>query len=197
MTSDPAPEDGAEHDRAGHPGAGEQPGAGERHDALDQEETAALATTMLAEVAQEIVHANDKAAVLIRALGIAYTILVGGLFVGDRSIQTSGWLSMVLWPVGIAAAIISVVAAGMALWPRLSKPHQAGAVTYWGQLHGYTDPAQVAAAIAESGLRQPERTYQQLMVLATVAQRKYQYIRASMLCAAVAALCVALAALTG
>ena len=55
-----------------------------------------------------------------------------------------------------------------------------GAITYWGQVRGLASPAAVADALAQRGLQPPERTYQQLLVLSAVVQRKYRCIRWSM-----------------
>jgi hypothetical protein len=73
-----------------------------------------------------------------------------------------------------------VVAAAMAVWPRLSKGPGPGAITYWGQVRGLASPAAVADALANRGLLPPERTYQQLLVLSSVVQRKYRCIRWAM-----------------
>ncbi len=98
-----------------------------------------------------------------------------------------------LWIVGAIAATGSVVAAAMAVWPRLSKGPGPGAITYWGQVRGLASPAAVAEALAQRGLQPPERTYQQLLVLSAVVQRKYRCIRWAMQLAGLGILLVVVA----
>ena len=114
----------------------------------------------------------------------AFAQLVSALGPGPAAQLLSG-LGLVLWFVGALAASASVVAAAMAVWPRLSKGPGPGAITYWGQVRGLASPQAVAEALAERGLLPPERTYQQLLVLSAVVQRKYRTIRWSMVLAGV------------
>jgi hypothetical protein len=149
------------------------------------EHTHALAAEMLGEVMGEIDRADQKASLLIGSLGIAFSIVLSGILGGDWSPTSLSTLGLVLWIVGALAASASVVAAAMAVWPRLSKGPGPGAITYWGQVRGLASPQAVAEALAERGLLPPERTYQQLLVLSAVVQRKYRTIRWSMVLAGV------------
>lgn len=148
--------------------------------ATPDERTHALASEMLGEVMNEIDRADQKASLLIGSLGIAFSIVLSGILGGDWNLNSLTAAGVVLWLVGAAAASGSVVAAAMAVWPRLSKGPGPGAITYWGQVRGLASPAAVAEALAERGLMPPERTYQQLLVLSAVVQRKYRWIRWSM-----------------
>lgn len=147
------------------------------------ERTAALAAEMLSEVMTEIDRADQKASLLIGSLGIAFSIVLSGMLGGDWSPASLSIPAAVIWVVGALAAGASVVAAALAVWPRLSKGQGPGAITYWGQVRGLESPAAVARALEERGLHAPERTYQQLLVLSSVAQRKYRCIRWSMVLA--------------
>ena len=147
------------------------------------DQTHALATEMLGEVMGEIDRADSKASLLIGSLGIAFSIVLSGLLGGDWTPESLSLFGLVLWVVGVLAASASVVAAAMAVWPRLSKGPGPGAITYWGQVRGLGSPQEVAEALAQRGLMPPERTYQQLLVLSAVVQRKYRSIRWSMLLA--------------
>ncbi|WP_345800666.1 Pycsar system effector family protein [Microbacterium sp. AZCO] len=158
--------------------------------AVPDETTHALATEMLAEVMTEIDRADQKASLLIGSLGIAFSIVLSGLLGGGWSPADSGAFAVVLWTIGGLTAAASVVAASLAVWPRLSRGPGPGAITYWGQIRGMSSPQAVAEALAARGLHAPERTYQQLLVLSAVAQRKYRNIRQSMLLAGIAALAV-------
>lgn len=160
---------------------------------LPDEQTAALAAQMLEEVATEIDRADQKASLLIGSLGIAFSIVLSATIGGDWSPLAMPAFGLVVWVVGALAAIASLVAAALAVWPRLSKGPGPGAITYWGQVRGMTSPAEVAQALAARGLHPPERTYQQLLVLSAVVQRKYRCIRWAMVLAGVGIVLVAAA----
>lgn len=156
------------------------------------EEAHELAAAMLEEVRQEIAHADEKASLLIGGLGIALTLLATGFIEGGWQLNLSSAWARLLWIAGGAAALLSVGAASLAVWPRLSKP-PGGVVAYWGHLHGMRHQREVAKALADSGLREPERTFQQLLVLSMLANRKYRHIRLSMATAGVAGVLLGLA----
>ncbi|GAA1923848.1 hypothetical protein GCM10009775_15250 [Microbacterium aoyamense] len=158
-----------------------------------EDPTAALAAEMLDEVATEIDRADQKASLLIGSLGIAFSIVLSATIGGDWSPLALPAAGLTVWLVGALTASASVVAAALAVWPRLSKGPGPGAITYWGQVRGMTSPAEVAQALAERGLQPPERTYQQLLVLSAVVQRKYRCIRWSMVLAGVGIVLVAAA----
>ena len=156
------------------------------------EQTHALATEMLGEVMGEIDRADQKASLLIGSLGIAFSIVLSGILGGDWGLSSLNPVGNALFVVGGIAASGSVVAAALAVWPRLSKGPGPGAITYWGQVRGLPSPTAVANALAQRGLLPPERTYQQLLVLSAVVQRKYRCIRWSMVLAGVSAVAVML-----
>jgi hypothetical protein len=155
------------------------------HDDTPRPDTAALAADMLAEVREEIDRADQKASLLIGSLGIAFSIVLSGMIGGDWTPVTLSPFGATVWVVGVIAAAASVAAAASAVWPRLSRAPGADAITYWGQIRGLGSPAEVGRALAERGLHPPERTYQQLLVLSAVVQRKYRAIRLSMMLAGI------------
>ncbi|GAA1995807.1 Pycsar system effector family protein [Microbacterium ulmi] len=150
----------------------------------------ALAADMLAEVREEIDRADQKASLLIGSLGIAFSIVLSGVLSGSWSPASLGPAATVLWSVCAVAAAGSVLAAALAVWPRLSRAPGSGAITYWGQIRQFASPEEVGEALLERGLQPPERTYQQLLVLSALVQRKYRAIRSSMVLAGIASLLV-------
>jgi hypothetical protein len=156
------------------------------------EEAHQLAAAMLEEVRDEIAHADEKASLLIGGLGIALTLLATGFIEGGWQLNLTSVWARLLWIAGGAAALLSVAFASLAVWPRLSKPPR-GVVAYWGHLAGMRHQREVAKALVDYGLREPERTYQQLLVLSAVAIRKYRNIRVSMATAGVAGVLIGLA----
>ena len=153
----------------------------------------ALASTMLAEVTAEIAHADEKSSLLIGSLGIAFSIVLSGLLGGDWTTETLSVMGLALWVGGAAAAIASVVAASLAVWPRLTKAPAGGVIAFWGHVQGYRSHRELMASMGGHAIPEPERTYQQLWVLSAVVQRKYRCIRWSMALAGVAAVLVAIA----
>ena len=153
----------------------------------------ALAATMLAEVSAELARADEKASLLIGSLGIAFSIVLSALLGGDWSTDGLSPIGVTLWVLGGACAILSVLAAALAVWPRYTKPPATGAITFWGHIQGYANHRQVMAAMNERFLPEPERTYQQLFVLSAMVQRKYRQLRWSMGFAAAAPLLISAA----
>lgn len=154
--------------------------------------TQALAGAMLDEVRTEIERADQKASLLIGSLGIAFSIVLSGMLEGDW-VPTLGTVGLTLWLGGTVVAIAAVLAAALAVWPRMTKPPANGAIAFWGHVRHLRSARDVARALELRGVHDPERTYQQLLVLSEVVQRKYRYIRWSMLLAALASLMVILA----
>ncbi|WP_214467689.1 Pycsar system effector family protein [Microbacterium flavescens] len=155
----------------------------------------ALAARMLDEVTSEIAHADEKASLLIGSLGIAFTIVLSGLLGGDWTTETLSSAGLVMWIAGAVAAIASVAAAALAVWPRLTPAPADGVIAFWAHVRGYRSHRALMAAMAEHAIPEPERTYQQLFVLSAVVQRKYRCIRWAMALAGVAAVLVAIASL--
>lgn len=155
-----------------------------RPDDAPSPRTVALAETMLAEVRSELDHADQKASLLIGSLGIAFSVILGGMLGGDWTLEALRPWARVLWIVGGVIAVLSVLAAAAAVWPRLTKAPPGTTITFWGHVREFGDHAELAAALAAHGLHDPQRTFQQLLVLSTVVRSKYRWIRWSMLLAA-------------
>ncbi len=147
------------------------------------EATAELAADMLTEAKDEIDRADQKASLLIGGLGITFSIVLSGMIGGDWSPALLSTPGLIAWAVGIVIASASLVSAALAVWPRLTRTPGSGAITYWGQVRDRASPADVQSALAERGLHPPERSYQQLLVLSALVQRKYRAIRAAMVLA--------------
>lgn len=155
-----------------------------------ERDTAALAAEMLAEVREEIDRADQKASLLIGSLGIAFSIVLSGLLGGSWNPALLGPVAVAVWALCAIAGSGAVLAAALAVWPRASPPSGKGAITYWGLVQGFSSPLELADALTERGLHAPERTYQQLLVLSALVQRKYRAIRWSMILAGIASLLV-------
>ena len=145
---------------------------------------------MLAEVREEIDRADQKASLLIGSLGIAFSIVLGGILGGSWDPTTLGPIATAVWSVCAILASGSVTAAALAVWPRLTKSPGNGAITHWGHVYGLPSAEAVGEALAERGLYPPERNYQQLLVLSALVRRKYRAIRWSMALAGAASLLV-------
>jgi len=151
-----------------------------------------LAGAMLDEVRAEVDRADQKASLLIGSLGIAFSIVLSGMLEGDW-VPTLGSIGLTLWLGGTVVAIAAVLAAALAVWPRMTKPPANGAIAFWGHVHHLGSAKELARALELRGVHDPDRTYQQLLVLSAVVRRKYHYIRWSMVLAGLASLMVVLA----
>lgn len=160
---------------------------------MTDDPTRELAATMLAEAATEIDRADQKASLLIGSLGIAFSIVLSGLLSGDWTAASLSLPGVILWSAGAVLAIASVAAAALAVWPRLSRGPAVGTITYWGHVRGIGSADAMRLALEKRAVHEPDRTYQQLIALSGVVQRKYRCIRWSMILAGGSAVLVPLA----
>ena len=85
---------------------------------------------MLAEARADIGYADHKASMVLAALGIGFSAVLGGLFASDwRPTDLTGWAEFFWW-VGGVSAVASVIFAGLAVWPRIGDPDPTH-VYYW------------------------------------------------------------------
>src|SRR5690606_36771494 len=124
-------------------------------------------------------RADEKASLLIGALGIVLTLLATGLIEAGWTFSDFSTVGLVFMVFGTIVVTDAVWAAGLVVWPRLSKA-QGDTITYCGSVRGFKDHKEFAVALATRGLKEPVCTYRQLMVLSFVTQRKYRNIRRSM-----------------
>jgi hypothetical protein len=97
----------------------------------DQEQILPLAEKMLAEARAEMPQADNKASILLAALGIATGVVAAGAIGGDWIPHDLANSVEWLWWIGAGCVAGAILAAAMAVFPRFddSEPELA---TYWG-----------------------------------------------------------------
>jgi hypothetical protein len=142
---------------------------------LDAEEHD-LAKLLLSETREELTRADGKASLLLAALGIGLSAILGAILAGS-------WTPFVLrrpyeaiWWVGSACAGASLLCLCLAIFPKLKHKSGTGVITYFGDVAKLKTVGELTAALKKSVTDPPERTVVQLHVLARLAKRKYRFI---------------------
>lgn len=146
----------------------------------------AIEAAMLAEARADIVMADHKASMVLAALGIGFSALLGGLFASDwRPTDLTGWAEFFWW-VGGVCAVASVILAGLAVWPRVGDPDDTH-VYYWGDVRPrFASDAALGEYLDEHPINAIARTRNQFWVISGIVRRKYTMIRRAMRIGAVA-----------
>jgi hypothetical protein len=99
---------------------------------LDEDEHA-LAKLLLVESREELTRADGKASLLLAALAIRLSAILGAMLSGDWTpfVLQSPW--ELVWWVGAALAGVAVVSLGVAVWPRVTHKSGPSGVTYFGE----------------------------------------------------------------
>lgn len=134
---------------------------------------------MLVEARADIAQADHKSSMVLAALGIGFSALLGGLFASDwRPTDLTGWAET-LWWVGGSLAVASVVLAGLAVWPRIGAPHKTH-VFYWGDVVRFKTDAALGQFLDGHPIDAVARTRNQLWAISRIVKRKYVMIRWAM-----------------
>lgn len=135
---------------------------------------------MLAEARADIGYADHKASMVLAALGIGFSALLGGLFASDwRPTKLRSW-GEVSWWFGAASALASVILAGLAVWPRIGSRTPSDDVYYWGDVSQFASVDDLASHLNEKPVDDISRTRNQLWVISGIVMRKYVMIRRAM-----------------
>lgn len=149
---------------------------------------------LLEEAREEVGYADHKASLILAALGIGFSVVLGGLFASDWDpTKLSGFVET-LWWVATGVAVYAVFAAASAVWPRLGDSSRRDELYYWGQVAQY-DTADAFAKAVDGLSPDPEkRTADQVWQLSGIVKTKYDWIRHAM---AAAGLSMALLLIVG
>lgn len=150
---------------------------------------------MLAEARDDVSHADQKASVILAALGIGFGAVLGGQLAGNFD---SGNLSIpgeVVWWAGVFLAGASVVLAVLAVWPRykVDDSPQYG-ITYWGHVAAFKDLSDFEEALENADTRSDRRTNHQLWRLSRLVLLKYRFVRGALILGTLSALTLGIAA---
>ena len=151
---------------------------------------------MLAEARDDVKHADQKASVILAALGIGFGAVLGGQLAGQFDSGSFSTAGQVLWWAGVLVAVGSVVLAVLAVWPRykLDDSPQHG-MTYWGHIAAFKELRDFEDTLQEADTTSERRTNHQLWRLSRLVLLKYQFVRAALICGGLAALVLAVAAI--
>ena len=162
-----------------------------------QHERAEAEAAMLAEARAEVVAADSKAALFLAAAGIGFGALLSGLISGDWEPDMLKGSGQLVWWVGAAFAISSVMFAALAVWPRYKTSDPAGGVHYWGHVARYKSLDDLGEALDQGRASRHARTRNQLWLLSNIVLRKYRFIRLGLACGGAAVVFLVAAVLLG
>lgn len=151
---------------------------------------------MLAEARDDVKHADQKASVILAALGIGFGAVLGGQLAGNFDSGAFSCIGQVVWWAGVLLAVGSVALAVLAVWPRyvLDDSPKYG-MTYWGHVAAFKELDDFEAALDEADLTSERRTNHQLWRLSRLVLLKYRFVRAALILGAVSALALGAAAI--
>lgn len=144
------------------------------------DEIKTYASELLAETREEIVRADTKAAILFTAFGIAVAAVLAGLIAGDWSPNDLDRGATAVFWVGGGSAVVSFLALGYALWPRMKHKQADGPAGYFLKIREYDDLDALRTALKRSA-ESDDRPVEQLKVVSDIAWNKFVGIRIAML----------------
>lgn len=145
-----------------------------------QKDQLQVAQALLAETREDIAKADQKATMVLAALGIGVGAVLGGVLAGDWKPHDLSQHGEPAWWIGVLLIAASILAAGIAVWPRFDKVGRTRGIYYWANVAAYAD---FDDFIASSARRLPPsgvRTLYQLFHLSKIVDRKYTLVRYSM-----------------
>lgn len=144
--------------------------------------------SILAEARNEVAYADQKASMVLAALGVGFGAALGGLFASDWSPDELPALGECAWWFGVLLAAASVFFASWAVWPRTHIDQHETAIYYWGHVARYKTLAELDEALASTTLNQDDRTRHQMWELCRIVRRKYELVRRAFISAGLAVL---------
>lgn len=143
---------------------------------LDQDEHE-LAKLLLSESREELTRADGKASLLLAALGIGFSAMIGAILAGDWTpfVLRRPW--ELIWWFGAGFAGLALLSLCVAVWPRVTHRSGRGGVTYFGEAATFGTLEELTAALKRSETDPVKRTVLQLHVIAKRADQKYAAIR--------------------
>jgi Family of unknown function (DUF5706) len=150
---------------------------------------------MLFEAREDIGRADQKASILLAALGVGFAAVLGGQLAGNFNSSSLSPGSQILWWIGVAGAVASVAFSAAAVWPRYKTDDSPRyGITYWGHIAAFEDLEQFEKALATQDTTSERRTRHQLWRVSGLVRLKYQLVRAALVCGGAAGVLLGLAA---
>jgi hypothetical protein len=165
---------------SGSPGIGDLPAPNLPAGSTPSEPERHVEEAMLAEARADISYADHKASMVLAALGIGFSALLGGLLANNwRPTDLVSWGEAAWW-IGGVCALASVIFAGLAVWPRVGSKTPGDDVYYWGDVCRFASVDALTTHLDQSPIDVLARTRNQLWVISGIVARKYLMIRRSM-----------------
>lgn len=152
---------------------------------------------LLAEARVEVGFADQKASLILAAVGVGFGALAAALLARDWKPSELSGCGEVIWWVGATLALASVFAAGFSVWPRFSAKDVDEGIYYWGHVAHYRSLATFTKAFNDSKPKREDRTLHQLWHLSRIVKKKHWGVRVSLGCAIGAVLAFLMASLIG
>jgi hypothetical protein len=143
---------------------------------------AAVAETLLRETREELTRSDGKSSLLLAAVGVGLSAILGAMLAGDWSPFTlpSPWEAV--WWAGAGFAGVALLALGLAIWPKLKHRSRATvAVTYFRDAAKSKTPVELAEALRAENTPAATRTLVQLHALSKRALRKYRWLQVALI----------------
>ena len=154
-----------------------------------------LEEVLLQEARIEVGHADTKASFVLAGLSIGFSALLSGILSNDwRPTDLEPHFEFIWW-VGAVLAMLSVVSAVSAVWPRTGDSSLDRPVYYWGQVAQMDEMADLSDALNSNPPVRAARTRDQIWHLSQLVARKYRWVRVAIVLGGIAALAFAVVGL--
>lgn len=151
----------------------------DRDRATDQE--TALLRVLTIETREELVKADTKAALVLSCLGAALAALLAALGSGSVEPQLYSSLPRILFWIGCATWVPSILVLGLAMAPRPGRPRPTRAY-YFGDASTAPSAGLLAGSIRHTDIK--DRDLHQFLRLSRIVLIKYRCVQYGMLCGA-------------
>jgi len=138
---------------------------------------------LLAETREELTRADNKASLLLAAVGVVIGALIAGLVGSHWTPLSLNGAVQWLWWLGVASAAIGVFSIAAAVYPRTIQhgtPYP-GVPAYYGHVAAYRDISEFRRALADLPGAQ-ERMVNQTFVISKIVRHKYALLRGGLWC---------------
>jgi len=152
---------------------------------------------LLAEARVEVGFADQKASLILAAVGVGFGALAAALLASDWKPSELSGAGEALWWVGALLALTSVLAAAYSVWPRFSAKDIDEGIYYWGHVAHYKSLEQFTTAFNASMPKREDRTLHQLWHLSRIVKKKHSGVRVSLASALLAGCVFLFASLIG
>ncbi len=145
-----------------------------------EEHAKGLGDQILLEAREELDRADQKASILLAAVGVTVGAILAGLIPARWSPHTLGWPLEAVWWVGLAFVVGGVASLILAIFPRLGVSSKPEAMFSYGDACRMETPAAVRECLIKTAEHELDRTVDQVFVVSRIVRRKYLLIRVAM-----------------